>query len=325
MSTPASPVIADSPRHKRWLAYSLLLTASLLWAGNTIIGRGLAQHISPLGLSFWRWLLAFGLLTLLNLPRWPAYWRDYGEQIRERWKTLVSLTFFGVVCYNAFQYWALRHSPAINVALVASAIPIVILPLSVVVLKVRPAPHAWLGVGLSSLGVLVVLSRGELGNLLQLSVSKGDAIMFVAVIAWGIYTIILRKAPLNMPIRLSLNLQIGLGCCLLFPAYAVEILFNHDAQPPGLTLGLLLPPLTPNLGVALLYLAVGPSLLSYLCWDRGVSLIGAPAAGVFINFIPIFAAFLAVMFLGESFHLYHALGLGLLLAGVGLINKHKAA
>ena len=288
-----------------WKAYGFLLLASLLWAGNTILGRGLATQINPLALSFWRWYLALSCILVITARHLPAHW----PEIKARWKTLVALSIFGVVGYNAFQYWSLQYSPAINIALVASAIPVVILPLSVLVLGVRPGWRAWLGVAISLSGVLLVIARGDAQRLASLSISQGDGIMFIAVLSWGVYTMILRKYPLNMPTLVSLTLQITLGTLILLPGYLLERHFTGDFT------------VQPQLLGALFYLAICPSILSYMCWDKGVTLIGAPAAGIFINFIPVFAALLAVLFLGEHFHWYHATGLALLMGGVLLINK----
>ena len=235
----------------------------------------------------------------------PAHW----PEIKARWKTLVALAIFGVVGYNAFQYWSLQYSPAINIALVASAIPVVILPMSVLVLGVRPGWRAWLGVAISLSGVLLVIARGDAQRFASLSISQGDGIMFIAVLSWGVYTMILRKFPLKMPTLVSLTVQITLGTLILLPGYLLERHFTGDFT------------VQPQLLAALFYLAICPSILSYMCWDKGVTLIGAPAAGIFINFIPVFAALLAVLFLGEHFHWYHATGLALLMGGVLLINK----
>jgi len=141
----------------------LLVLPPLFWAGNAIVGKAVVGQIPPLALSFWRWLLAFLILLPFGLRGIANHWRE----VRREWPLLVALSVVGVGAYNSFQYLALQSTSAINVTLIGSALPVVMLPLSVFWLHERPRWPAYLGVALSLAGVLAVIARGDLSALLR--------------------------------------------------------------------------------------------------------------------------------------------------------------
>lgn len=295
-------------------AVGFLLLATLLWAGNSVVGRAMTHDIPPQALSFWRWVVA--LLVVLPFT-WRGVWQHRAEVGQHFWR-FCGLGALGIAGYNSFQYWALSVSPVINVVLVGSSLPLVMLPLAILFLGERMSGRAVGGIFLSMLAVLVVIGRGRLDNLLALQVAQGDLIMLGGVVVWALYTLLLRKTPLRMPGMVSLTVQIALGLWVILPFYGWEMLQLSKVSVPALGFSLTVP-----VGLTLLYVGVFPSLVSYYCWGRGVHLAGAARAGVFINFIPVFAALLAILFLHESFHLYHAVAFILLLMGVFMVNQQR--
>lgn len=305
----------QSLKNATLLAYALLLIGQLSWAGNAIVGRILLHSMPPLSLSFHRWLLAFCILLPFT---WRGVWM-HRQTLLASWSALLLLATLGIAGYNSFQYLALTATSVINVVLIASSIPVILLPLSMIFLKERPRWLAVVGVLLSLAGVVLVLSHGQSQTLRQWQFARGDLIMLLSVLCWAGYTILLRTKAPKVPTLVSLTVQMALGTLVILPFYLIEASLSNAAlnQLEGFT------PTLRNLA-ALGYIAMFPSIVAFACWDRGVRVIGPSRAGMFVNFIPIFASILAVVFLDERFHLYHAIALTLLCTGVALHNQARS-
>jgi drug/metabolite transporter (DMT)-like permease len=288
---------------------ALLLLPPLFWAGNAVVGRALVGHFPPLALSFWRWALAFAIL----LPFAARSISAHRVTIRTHWRALVVLSFLGVACYNSLQYLALQTSGAVNATLIGASGPVAGLLIGAAFYQARVSHRQWLGAALSAAGVLWVIARGDLANLLGFRFAIGDLVMLVATVLWSFYTWMLRRQRPPLPMTALLALQIGLGASMILPVYLVE--FAVTQRVPEATAG--------NLA-ALAYVAVLPSIVAYYCWDRGVARAGAVLPMYFVNLTPVFAALLATLFLAEPIGLYHFAGGALILVGIHLANRPTA-
>jgi drug/metabolite transporter (DMT)-like permease len=286
----------------------LLVLPPLFWAGNAIVGRAVVGQFPPLALSFWRWALAFLILLPFAARGIRAHWAE----IRREWILLAVLSVLGVGAYNSFQYLALQTTSAINATLIGCALPIVMMPLSVFWLHEHPRWPAYVGVLLSLLGVVTVITHGDASALLRLRFAVGDLVMLLAVLSWAVYTSLLKRHRPSIDSIPLLTVQVFLGALAILPFYLAERAHTGDFA------------LTPaNLG-ALAYVGLLPSVLAYYCWEKGVATAGAQLAGQFTTLTPVFAAILAVLLLGETFGVYHAVGLALLVGGLWLSNRYRA-
>jgi len=288
---------------------ALLLLPPLFWAGNAVVGRALVGHFPPLALSFWRWALAFAILA----PFAVRSIRAHRDTIRLHWQALAALSFLGVACYNSLQYLALQTSGAVNATLIGASGPVAGLLIGAAFYQARVTHRQWIGAALSAAGVLWVIARGDLANLLALRFALGDLIMLVATVLWSFYTWMLRRQRPPLPMTAFLALQIGLGALMILPFYLIELVITQ--RVPEATAA--------NLA-ALLYVAVLPSIVAYYCWDRGVAHAGAVLPMYFVNLTPVFAALLATFFLAEPIGLYHFVGGALILVGIHLANRPMA-
>jgi drug/metabolite transporter (DMT)-like permease len=295
------------PLQIAWRSAPLLLAITMLfWAGNSIAGRALAGVAPPMTLAFWRWLLALVLVT-------PFAWRGLVEDraaLIRRWPMVVALAATGVATFGALLYVGLQTTTALNSLLMQAAIPPLILLFAWVVLRERAGRLQLVGVGLSLLGVLVVISKGRPWDLLHLGFNPGDVWILVGVVLYAVYSLLLRRRPAVRPLSL-LWATFAASVVLLAPFYGWEA-----AQ--GRTLPLTAPVL---LGVA--YIAVFPSFLAYLFFNRGVALIGAGRAGQYMHLMPVFGALLAVVLLGEAFHGFHAVGVALIAGGIAVVSLRR--
>ena len=290
-----------------WLAnqpYLLLSITAMCWAGNAIVGRLAAGHIPPVTLSFLRWSLAF----LLILPfAWKHLIQDWAA-IRGRLGIMIVLAITGIAAFTTLQYWSLEHTQALNTLLLQSAAPLVVAIWSLLLLGVRLTRAQAFGVLLSLCGVLVILLHGDLTTLSNISFNKGDLIFIVALAIFALYSVLSLKRP-NIHALSFAAFTFGAGAAGLIPLFIGE-LFTR----PLIQLN------TANL-LTLVYVALFPSTLAYLCFNRGVQLIGANRAAPFFHVMPVFGTVMSIVFLGEHPQAFHFIGFVLVLTGVFVASR----
>ena len=299
----------------------LLSVPPLLWAGNAVVGRMAVGSVPPLTLNFLRWLLA--LLILL-----PLGWRVLRKpgEITSRWQPLLLLGLLGVGSYNALQYLALVTSTPINVTLIAASLPVMMLAVGQLFYGVTPSRRQLLGAVLSVAGVLLVLARGQLAVLMKVQFVVGDVYVVIATLAWALYSWRLARPPAvlrppNSPQVIDENGQPrGWNWAELLLVQTVFGLLGAGAAAAG-EVAVGSAPIVWNGWViaALVYVAVGPSVIAYRCWGLGIAAGGeaGPAlAAFFTNLTPLFAALMSAALLNEAPQWFHALAFGLIVGGI---------
>ena len=284
---------------------ALLMLPPLFWAGNAVVGRAMVGQIAPLALSFWRWAVAF----LMILPFTARGIYAARAVILEKWRDLLLLGVAGIGVYNSFQYLALQTSPALNVTLIASSGPVFTLIAGALFFHTPVSRKQTCGAVLSILGVLCVVARGSVEQLLSLRLTAGDGYILFAVAVWSIYTWLLRTRRPNIPAAPFLAVQIGIGAIAILPFYVAESVLT------GTTITL-----NSSVVAALAFISLFPSLVAYFCWDRAVARTGAALPPYFVNLTPVFAALMAVVFLGEHIAVFHLIGALLIFAGIMIAN-----
>jgi drug/metabolite transporter (DMT)-like permease len=300
---------AEPQASSHWIAnqpYLLLSITALCWAGNAIVGRLAAGHIPPVTLSFLRWGIAF----LLILPfAWKHLKRDW-PAIRGKLGLMILVSITGIGIFNTLQYWALEYTQALNTLLLQSAGPLVVAVWSLVLLGVRLTLAQAIGVMVSLSGVLVILMQGDLTALSNISFNKGDLIFLVAMTIFALYSVLTLKRPAIHGLSFA-AFTFGASTLFLVPLLTVELLTR-----PMMVLD------TQNL-LSLLYVAIFPSIVAYLCFNRGVQLIGANRAAPFFHVVPVFGSVMAIIFLGEHPQAFHFIGFALVLTGVYVASRRQ--
>lgn len=282
-------------------AYVLLLLTTLFWGGNAIAGKLAVGHISPMLLTTARWGLAVIILSLLGWRRliedWPA--------IRRNLPLLVALGAVGFTLFNAALYSALIYTTAINVSIEQAGIPMLIFLLNFVLFHIRVGWGQIVGFLMSIAGIVLTASHGDPARLLALDVNFGDVLMLGGCLVYAAYTVALRFKPAIHWQSLMIILTASALVASL-PFLAAEFHLGAGVVPDAK-------------GWAIVaYVVVFPSILAQIFYIRGVELIGANRAGLFINMVPIFGTLLSILLLGEDFHLYHAVAMALALGGIWL-------
>ena len=283
-----------------WTAPYLLLTfTALFWAGNSIVARAARDLVPPLALSFWRWSLA--LLLLLPLA-WRYLRRDAAE-LRRSWRTLVVLGTLGIGAFNTLLYTGLQTTSAVNGLLLQSLQPGLILLFGALLFNESTRLLQVLGIILSVAGALVIISKGDPASVVGLRFNIGDLVIGCAVIIWSLYSVLLRKRPRVHPLSF-LAATLAIGVAAVFPFYVAEMASGRlieSATESWLAIG---------------YVCIFPSLIAYLCYNRGVELLGSAAAGLYLNIMPIMGALLAAVFLDEAIRGFHFAGVALIALGI---------
>jgi drug/metabolite transporter (DMT)-like permease len=264
-----------------------------------VLGRAIAGHVPPLGLSTLRWLLP----SLMLLPfAWPHLRRDW-PQIAAHWRILLFLCVVGGALFGALQYVGLQYTTALNVSVLNSLAPVFIVGMAALVFGDRIRPIQGFGIATSFAGVLVIVTRLDLSALATLRFNVGDLIIVFNMMCWAVYSVFLRRRPKIH--WLSFLVVFGAGSTVVLLPFAVwEQAGGYAFQPTLLTAG------------AILYVATLPSVVAFAAWSRGSDLIGSNRAGPFLHLVPLYSAVLAWLLLGERLMAYHVLGFALILAGV---------
>lgn len=302
-------IVSDTVTAKRQavVAYVLLMLAPLFMASNVVIGRAASDTVPPVGLAFWRWLLA----VLILLPFAWSGLRRHLPTLRREWRAVLALGAIGMGICGSFVYVGLEHTTATNAGLLYAVSPVLIVIIAAIWLGERVTALQAAGIALALLGVVVILTAGRPGAILTLDVNVGDLWVLGAVVGWAVYSVLLRRFPVAMPTIPLFAAIAGAGVICLAPFYAAETLAGAPVRFTVETL------------VSVAALALVASVLAFSSYQKGVAVIGPSRAGPFMYLMPVYGAVLAVIFLGEQFELFHAVGLALIVPGVAIASLRR--
>jgi len=292
--------MSSDSRNPVW-AFVLPVIAVIIWSLNIVVTRYAADLISPVSISFYRWLIAFLILTPFMLGK---VW-EQRQLIMQHWLQLAVLSAFGMVLYQGLAYTAAHYTTATNMGLINAFIPVFTILVSFFILKDIPNRFAIMGSILSFCGLIYVMAQGNLSALWQSGAHWGDLLMVVAVFFYAFYGVFLKKWQLKIPLLISLYIQIAFALIYHLPFIAWLGLDSLN---------------TANLS-SVLYAGIFPSLIAPFVWMLAVQQIGPNRTSIFMNLMPVFTAIIASLWLAESWTIYHTLGGVLILTGVVMAQK----
>lgn len=288
-----------------WWAFLLPVLAVLIWSLNITVTRYAADLISPVSISFYRWLIAFAILTPFMLPQ---VWKQR-MLVRRHLGQLAVLSAFGMVLYQGLAYTAAHYTTATNMGIINAFIPVFTILVSIFILKDIPNKFAVIGSLISFFGLMYVMSQGDLSSLLQSGGHWGDAIMVVAVFFYAFYGVFLKKWQLQIPLLISLYVQVVFALIYHLPFIAwlgLDAINLHN-------------------GPSVFYAGIFPSLIAPLLWMLAVQQIGPNRTSIFMNLMPVFTAIIASLWLAEHWTIYHTLGGIMILLGIVMAQKKTIA
>ena len=289
------------------LAYLLLVLTTLFWSGNFIVGKAASIYeIPPFSLNFYRWLFA-GIILLPFTFKEILKKKNY---IFENIGFFIILGISSITIFNSAVYYSLYYMQVISGVLMISTIPVWIMFISSILGIEKTNKFQIFGVILSLLGVLFIITKSDLNLIKNLDFNKGDLIMASGMFAWALYSALLKKKTYEISQITLLEVVIIIGLLFLVPIYFLEMKIGNPLivdKPFILTLS---------------YVVLLPGLASFFFWIKGISIIGANRAGVFLHLMPIFGSLMAIILFDEKFMFYHLLGAIFIIAGITLSNKN---
>ena len=291
---------------KKYLAYTLLVLASLCWSGNFIVGKfATLFEIPPLTLNTFRWISVWLILI-------PFTFKEIYKNLAYIKKNLLTIAFMGVITistFNSVVYFALNYTQVVNAVLVLAIIPAVTIVLSALMKVEKSNIFQIFGLILSIIGVGSIISNGDVQRIVSLSFNNGDLWMLVCVLSWALYSTLLKKNKFKLSQFSLIQIMVSVGVIFLIPQYFYE-------QSIGLELNF-----NKAFFLILFYVVVFPAIVAYYCWQKGVEIIGPNRATMFIQLMPLFSAVMAIIIFKEKFELYHFVGATFIVSGIYLSNK----
>ncbi len=288
------------------LAYILLVLTTLFWSGNFIVGKAASMFdIPPFTLNFYRWFFA-GIILLPFTFKEILEKKDY---ILKNVGFFIILGITSITIFNSAVYYSLYYMQVISGVLMISTIPVWIIFISSILGIEKTNKFQIFGVILSLLGVLFIITKSDLNLIKNLDFNKGDLIMASGMFAWALYSALLKKKTYEISQITLLEVVIITGLLFLIPIYILEMKLGSPLvlnKPFVLTLS---------------YVVLLPGLAAFFFWIKGISIIGANRAGVFLHLMPIFGSLMAIVLFDEKFMFYHFLGAIFIIAGITLSNK----
>jgi len=292
--------------NKNNFAYLILILTTIFWSGNFIVGKAASTYqIPPFSLNFYRWFFA-GLILL------PFTFKELIEKKKYIFDNIIFFTILGVTSitiFNSIVYYSLYYTQVISGILMISTIPVWIIFISSILNIEKTNIFQIIGVVFSLTGVIFIITKADLQIIKNLDFNKGDLSMVVAMFSWAVYSALLKSKKYEISQFALLEVVIITGLIFLTPIYFIEMYLGNV-----IVLGM------PFI-LTLTYVVFFPGLASFIFWIKGISIIGANRAGVFLHLMPIFGAIMAMIIFNEKFMYYHILGAIFIVAGITLSNK----
>lgn len=284
--------------------YVFAVGATAIWSANFIIARGLSSSISPISLAFWRWVVAVIVFLPFALKQLIAEWGIIKKNILY----LAITALLGITTFNTLLYFAGHSTTAINLSLISITFPIFIIILSRFFLHDLITVHKGIGIVIVAIGVALLITKGDISILLNMSFAIGDVLMLAASIIFAIYSILLRRKPKELSIwALQLSTFI-LGLIMLFPFF----IWDSLTTPP--------PVFETRTVFAILYVGIFASLSAFVLWNKAIATVGPSKAGMVYYVLPLFSGFLAHLFLNENITIIHFYSMLLIVPGILIAN-----
>ena len=300
---------ATIARHA-WLPFALLTAAMLCMGGNITIGRAISPEIPPIALTFWRCLVA----ALIALPFVYPKLRRQLPILLAHWRLVLGFGFFWAVAGHAVTYAGLFTTTAINGGVIAATQPALTVVVAWLLLRDAINLRQGTGVGVALLGAVIITIRGDLALLRDLQFVIGDFLIALSMLSFAVYNVLVKKAPRELDPFVMMVTIMASSCVLLLPFYGLEIAYDERAFAwQGSAIW------------AVLYTAIFASIGAVVLMNLGIQHVGPGVAAMFINLVPVFSTLLAVTFLDEVFQVYHGLGIVLVVGGVYLTTRSRAA
>lgn len=305
------PSHAPSPDQapKRWIAYCFLALSMALVGSYVALSKPLVAALSVFLLAWLRF--GIGGLAMAHWLRRPAH---EAPMTRSTKQLLFLESFLGNFMFSIAMLFGVSMTSAVSAGVIMASIPAVVALLSWAFLKERIGPRVWAAVGCGALGIgLLALSKGEHnthisrgleGDIAHSKALLGNALVFVAVLCEAAYAVIGKKLTGALSPK-RITALINLWGFLLMTPMGLYAALRFDFSS-----------VTPSSWLLLVFYALAASVWTVWLWMTGLKSVPAARAGVFTVMLPISAALVGVLALGESLSGLQLLAFVIALLGV---------
>ncbi len=287
------------------LATGMLILTPLFWAGHSVVARIVANDIPTFSLVSARWLVAFVILMAFVAPTvWPQRWL-----LVKHWRYVLLTGLVGPALFPCLLYTGLKTTTVTNTSIIQTSVPGLVPFIAWLLLKDRVTWQQVLGIAISTIGVVLIVTQGNPMAIADVEFVPGDLVILCAFVAWAIYTVVIRMKPFEMHANTLLASSMLIGGVATFPLWMWEL-------SQGLTI-----PMNAQSAWAFGYIMLFPTLLAYYFYNYAINVVGPTKAGLASHLVPPLGICLGVIFLDESFHTFHAISFAAILSGVILVIR----
>jgi len=289
--------------NKNIKAYIMLTLCSLFWSGNFIVGKfATLYEVPPLTLNFFRWLIVWIILI-------PYTLKDIIKNIKiikKNFYSILLMSITSISVFNSVVYYSLNFTQVLNGALMISTIPVLIIFISFIFKTEKINFNQVLGVILSILGVITIVTELDFLRLINLDLNKGDLWLLIAMLSWAVYSTMLRTYKISLKVLTFISIIVSIGLIFLLPQFLFEYKSHQIIKF--------------NFPVILItsYVVLFAGIGAYIFWNKGVSIIGPNKAGIFLHLMPVFSSFMAIFILNEKLMSFHIIGAVAIIIGIYL-------
>jgi drug/metabolite transporter (DMT)-like permease len=292
-------------RQRFLIGYLFAIGATAIWSGNFIVARGLSESIPPVSLAFFRWLVAVIVFIPFAIHNLIQEW----QIVKDHLLYLSVTAFLGITTFNTLIYFAGQTTTAMNLSLIAITFPVFIILFSRVLYKEYLTIKKGIGIILVLIGVLILITKGNISSILNISFTIGDVWMLLSSIILAVYSLLLKNKPKGISVKTLQLSTFILGLLFLFPFFLWEQTMVHQSILNQTTIP------------AILYVGIFASLCAFVLWNKSIIILGPTKAGMVYYTLPLFSGFLAYLFLGESISMIHLYSMLLTFSGIVVANR----
>jgi drug/metabolite transporter (DMT)-like permease len=287
--------------------YFFAIVATAIWSGNFIIARGLNESIPPISLAFWRWVVAVVVFLPFALKPLISEW----DILKKNMPYLSITSLLGITIFNTLIYFAGHTTTAINLSLISITFPVFIVILSRFIFRELITLNKGIGIILVAGGVVLLITKGTLSKLLNISFAIGDVWMLAAALIFAVYSILLKRKPEQLSIWAFQFSTFILGLIFLFPFFIWEYVTAPPVEFDTKTVS------------SILYVGIFASLSAFVLWNKAVMTVGPSKAGMIYYTLPLFSGFSAYLFLKEDIGIIHFYCALLIISGIFIANYER--
>ena len=285
--------------------YLLLFIQPIFMATNIIVARGGVEYVPPISLAFWRWFFVFLILS-------PFFYLEIYKKrkiFKKEFLKLFFLGFMGCGVCGAFPFIAGMSTTMANMGIIYTSSPVFIIILSVFLFGEKISLNRILGLVICLIGVITIITKGNINYLIDFRFTSGDFWMLGAAIGWALYSIYLLNWKSGFSLMGRFTLIAFFGFISLFPFFMIEQVLFFETNFNSTFLAWVL------------FAAISPGIIAFSLYTKVQRYLGASLTGFTLYLFAVYGAIFGIIIFEEMLMPFHYYGGALVFAGVYVARK----